>query len=154
MAAQAGGSEAQGGDERLKTNEDGSISVVARGITFPILVQEIIKGCMEYLALNDEDDPETRTMVNKHADVADDEMVQMQVGPNIYRQLIDAIGLEQADVMPYIHDELVKMPASEFNQKMQGLIAGTPEGKQWFQQMAQRIKQEIQADEQGEQTGL
>lgn len=146
LAAAAGGGEAQGGDERLKRNDDGSVSIVARGISFPILVQEIIKGCMEYLSLSDEDDPETQVLVNKKADTADDEMVQMQVGPNIYRQLIDAIGMEQADVMPYIHDELVRMPAAEFNRQMQGLVAGTPEGKRWFQQLAQRIKQEVQAE--------
>ena len=150
MAAQAGGSEAQGGDARLKRNDDGSISIVARGITFPILVQEIIKGVMEYLSFNDEEDPETQATVNREADFAEDEGVQMQVGPNIYRQLIDAIGLESAEVMPYIHDELVRMPAGEFNRNMQAFLAGSAQGKAWFRDMAQRIKSEIAQDDQTE----
>jgi len=143
MAASAGGSEAQGGEERLHTEPDGSTTIIARGISFPILVQEIIKGCMEYLSHNDEDDPETAALVNKHSDFVDDEQIQMQLGPNIYRQMIDAIGLDQAQVWPYLHDELVKMPTREFNQRMQSLIAGSPEGKRWFQELARKIKEEM-----------
>jgi len=152
MAAAAGGSEAQGGEEKLKRDEDGNVTIVARGITFPILVQEIIKGCMEYLSYSDEEDPETSAVVNKQADLLGDEQVQMQVGPNIYRQMIDAIGLEQAEVWPYLHDELVRMPASEFNAKMQGLIKGTPEGKAWFRDLAQRVKAEVMEREGEDQT--
>jgi hypothetical protein len=147
MAAQAGGTESQGGEERLKRNDDGSISILARGISFPILVQEVIKGIMEYISWNDEEDPATQQQVNREADFVEDEQVQMQVGPNIYRQMVDAIGQESVDVWPYLHDELVKMPTGEFNQRMQGLIGGTPEGRAWFKQLAMKIKQEIAADE-------
>lgn len=147
MAAAAAGSELQGGDERLKTNEDGSISIVARGITFPILVQEIIKGIMEYISYNDEEDPDVQRQVNKEADFVDDEQVQMQVGPNIYRQLIDAIGADNADVVTYIHDELVRMPPREFNSNMQAFLAGTPQGKQWFKQLADKIRAELPPEE-------
>lgn len=149
MAAAAGGEESQGGEEKLKRNEDGSVTIVARGITFPILVQEVIKGCMEYLSLNDEEDEDTQHLVNQKADYVGAEQIQMQVGPNIYRQMIDAIGLDKADVWPYLHDELVRMPASEFNQRMQGLIAGTPEGRAWFKQLADKIRAEVGEDQGG-----
>lgn len=145
-AAQAQGSEAQGGGARLKKNEDGSTSVVAVGLTFPILVQEIIKGVMEYLSMTDEDDPETINQVQKRADFIGDEQYQMQVGPNIWREFIDAIGGDAAEVMPYVYDELNRMPVSDYNQKMRGLVQGTPEGKLWLRQLAQKIKQEIESE--------
>lgn len=149
-AAQGGGTASQGGDERIKRNEDGSVSIVARGITFPILVQEIIKGCMEYMSWNNDEDPDTQYTVNKRADFVDDEQVQMQVGPNIYRQMIEAIGLESAHVWPYLYKALVRMPVREFNEHMQGLLGGTPEGKQWFKNLADQIRQQVEQAEGGE----
>lgn len=149
IAAASEGGEQQGGEERLKRNDDGSVSIVARGVVFPILVQEIIKGLMEYLSWNDEEDPETQRQVQRQADFVEDEQIQMQLGPNIYRQMIDAIGFESAHVWPLLHDYLVKMPVREFNQRMQGLIGGMPEGKAWFKQLADRIKRQLQAAEEG-----
>ncbi len=144
-AARAGGSEAQGGEERLTRNEDGSITILARGITFPILVQEIIKGMMEFISWNDEEDDTTQRQVNKEADFVEDEQVQMQLGPNIYRQMVDAIGHDSLETWPYLHDALVKMPVHEFNQRMQGLISGSSEGKAWFKQLAQQLRQKLAA---------
>lgn len=144
-AAQAGGTEAQGGDARLRRAEDGSVEVVARGIAFPILVQEIIKGCMEFLALNDEDDAEARATVQRQADFIDDEQTHMQVGPSVWREFMDAIGHEQAEVMPYLKNILAKMPIREYNARMQALISGTPEGKAWLRDTATRIKQKLDA---------
>src|SRR5271157_343324 len=149
MAAAAAGSEIQGGDERLKRNEDGSVSVVARAITFPMLVQEIIKGLMEYLSWNNEEDSDTQYAVNKEADFVDDEQVQMQLGPHIYRQIIDAIGLDSAEVWPYLHKRLVKMPVREFNENMRAFIGGTPEGKAWLKRLADEIKGQIQGEAEG-----
>ena len=146
-AAQAGGTAAQGGDTRLRTGAEGSVEIVARGIAFPILVQEIIKGCMEFLALNDEDDDDTRTAVQQQADAIDDEQTHMQIGPSIWREFMDAIGHEQAEVMPYLKDMLAKLPASEYNARMKALISGSPEGKQWFRQAALQIKQKLDAEQ-------
>lgn len=149
-AAQAGGTQAQGGQNRLRREEDGSITIVAEGITFPMLVHEIFKGCMEFLSLNDEDDPETAHLVRQRSDFIDDEQVQMQVGPSIYRSFIAAIGQENADLMPYVYDHLNRLPTSEYNEVMRGLIDGTPEGKRWFQQLAQQLRAQLSEPEQYE----
>lgn len=146
-AAAAQGSSAQGGGARLRREEDGSITVVAEGLVFPILVQEVIKGVMEFLSLSDEEDPEVAAQIQKRSDFVGDEQYQQQIGPSVWREFIDAIGLDAAEVMPYVHDELNRMPISEYNRKMKGLIDGTPEGKRWFRQLAQKIKSEIEGEE-------
>jgi len=143
-AAQAAGTAFQGGMARLRSDENGSVVIEARALVFPMLVQEIIKVCMAYLSHNDEDDPQTRAYIKAHSDFIDDEQIQMQVGPNLYRQLIDAIGNDAAETMPFIHDHLTRLPAREFTEKMKALIDGTPEGKAWFRQLAQEIKSEME----------
>lgn len=149
-AAEATGSESQGGQNQLRRDEDGSLVITAQGITFPILVQEIVKGCMEFLSLGDEDDPDTAHKVRQRSDFVDDEQVQMQVGPSIYRSFIAAIGEQNADLMPYVYDHLNRLPTQEYNQVVKGLIDGTPEGKNWFQQLAREIRQRLTTDEQSE----
>jgi hypothetical protein len=146
-SAAAHGSVEQGGGARLRREEDGSITVVATGLVFPILVQEVIKGVMEFLSLNDEEDPEVAADVSKRADYIEDEQYQQQIGPSVWREFMDAIGADAAEAMPYVHDELNRMPVSEYNEKMRGLIAGTPEGKRWFSQLAAKVKAEMQSDE-------
>jgi hypothetical protein len=149
-AAGAHGSESQGGGVRLRREEDGSVTIVAHGLVFPMLVHEIVKGCMEYLSLNDEDDPDTAHAVSKRSDFIDDEQYQQQIGPNLWREFIASIGHDAAEVMPYVYDELNRMPVRDFNAKMKGLIDGTPEGKQWFRQLAQKVKSEIEGQEESE----
>jgi|SRR5262252_2107306 len=140
QALQHGGSAQQAGEEQLIRNEKGMATVVARGITFSILVHEIIKGCMEFLSYSDEDDPETSALIKKETDRAEEEMVQMQVGPNIFRQIIDMLGPELEMTWPYIYDFLVRQPPSKFNELMQGLIAGEPASERWLQELARKYK--------------
>jgi len=142
-AAQAHGEESQGGSSRLRRDDDGTITVLAYGQVFPMLVHEIIKGCMEYLSIDPDEDPETWHEVTDRADFIDDEQTQMQVGPNIWREFMAAIGDDAAEVMPYVYDELNRLPVSDYNTVMKGLIDGTPEGKQWFRDLARKIKAEL-----------
>lgn len=144
-AAQGAGGGAQGGGSGVRREEDGSATIVATGLTFPILVHEIIKGVMELLTMTGEEDPEVQTQVQKRADIIGDEQYQQQMGPSIWREFIAAIGHDQAEVMPYVYDELNRMPPGEYHRKMQALIGGSAEGKRWFSELARKIKQEMES---------
>jgi hypothetical protein len=145
-AAQGGGGGEQGGASRVRREDDGSAVVEATGLTFPILVHEIIKGVMELLTMTGEEDPDVQTQVQKRADVIGDEQYQQQMGPSIWREFITAIGHDQAEVMPYVYDELNRLPPGEYHRKMQALIGGQAEGKRWFSELARKIKQEMASD--------
>lgn len=148
LAARSAGSELQGGQNELRQGEDGVMVVFAEAITFPMLVQEIIKGCMEYLSIGDEEgDPETMSAVRKRSDFIDDEQVQMQIGPSIYRSMMAAIGPDNADLMPYIYDQLHRLSNSEYQQVMQGLIEGSPEGVTWFRNLATDLRRRLSAQQ-------
>jgi O6-methylguanine-DNA--protein-cysteine methyltransferase len=151
QVAQAAGEETQGGMSQLRQGEDGSVVIYAAGITFPMLYHEIVKGCMGFLSGTDkEDDTETAAHVRRHSDFIDDEQTMMHVGPELYRQFMAALGPGNEDLMPYVYDELQRLPSSEYNKVLQGLTSGTPGGTAWFQQLARKIRQE-QSEDQGAQ---
>jgi hypothetical protein len=147
LKGQGGPANTQAGFSRLKGSEDGSTTIVARGIAFPVLVHEIMKGLMEYLSFDDEEDPETRKLVHSKADFADAEGVQMMLGPSLWRSFIDAAGGETREVIPYLYDHIVRMPNSEFNDLMRGLVDDDPAAKQKIRSLADQIRQEISGQE-------
>lgn len=147
-AAQAAGAETSGGMTQLRRGPDGNLIIYAVGATFPMLYHEIIKGCMSFLSGTDEDDPETAAHVKRHADFIDDEQTYMHVGPELYRQFKDALGPGNEDLLPYVYDELQRLPPSEYNKVMQGLTQGSPGGRVWFQHLVQKIRQEQAEDQQ------
>lgn len=153
QAARAAGSALQGGQNYLRKEEDGSMTIVAEAITFPMLVQEIIKGCMEFLSISDDEDPETARAVRSRADFIDDEQVQMQIGPSLYRSFIKAIGEANADLMPYVYDHLNRLPTEEYNEIVRGLLDGSPEATNWFRELASDLRQKLAAQEQGQELG-
>ena len=77
----------------------------------------------------------------------------MQVGPDLFRQFMAAIGEDNAELMPYIYDALNRLPLSQYNEAMRNLIAGTPEGKNYIRQLAQKIRQKYDVQQQGEELG-
>jgi len=147
QAMQAGGEQAQVGDARLKSNPDGSVTVQARGVAFPILVQELIKGLMEYLSFDDEEDPETRKLVHSKSDFIDAETIQMMLGPSLWKEFLDAVGGDAREVVPHVYDHIVRMPTTEFNQLMRGLVDGDPAAKRQMHDLAQQIKREVGGQE-------
>ncbi len=154
QAAQASGRVEQGGMTQLRRSEDGSLTIYAVGATFPMLYHEIVKGCMSFLAGTDEEeDQETAQHVRRHADFIDDEQTMMHVGPELYRQFKEALGPGNEDLLPYVYDEMQRLPSSEFNKVLQGLTSGSPGGRAWFQQLVRKIRQE-QAGDQGQSESL
>ena len=147
IAARSPGSEFQGGQTHLERDENGSIIIRSEAITFPMLVQEIVKGCMEFLTLNDEDDLATATAVRKRADFIDDEQVQMQIGPSIYRSFLKAIGEENADLMPYVYDRINHLSDTEYHQVMKGLIDREARTLNWLKEQVQDIREKLNPPE-------
>ena len=151
LAAQASGTEIQGGTSQVKHNPDGSLVIYAVGLTFPMLYHEIVKGCMSFLSgADEEEDRETAQHVQRHSDFIDDEQTMMHVGPELYRQFKAALGPGNEDLMPLVYDELQRLPGSEYNRVLQGLTSGSPEGRAWFRQLVQQLRQEQAQEGQAE----
>jgi hypothetical protein len=79
-------------EENGKTEEH-EYAVQAFGITFPVLIQELIKGCMELIAVAQfEDMPEEQVkQVYAAADRPEDEPWYFLVGPQLWKSLLKVV---------------------------------------------------------------
>ena len=129
-------------------------TIVAKGMTFPVLVHELHKGVMEYLSLHGlPGDKELRQKVMDKADFLEDEMWDLRLGPGLWERFIDAIGANDFDVKNHLYTEIIQMPAREFLDFIKEIQSGSDKGKQRMTDLANKIKEEIQKDEYEEATG-
>jgi len=129
-------------------------TVVAKGMTFPVLVHELHKGVMEYLSLHGlPGDKELRQKVMDKTDFLEDEMWDLRLGPGLWERFIDAIGADDFDVKNHLYSEIIQMPAKQFLEFMKEIQSGSKKGKQMMVDLAKKIKDDIQKDEYEDATG-
>jgi hypothetical protein len=129
-------------------------TVVAKGMTFPVLVHELHKGVMEYLSLHGlPGDKELRQKVMDKTDFLEDEMWDLRLGPGLWERFIDAIGFDDFDVKNHLYSEIIQMPAKQFLEFMKEIQSGSDKGKQMMVDLAKKIKEDIQKDEYEDATG-
>jgi hypothetical protein len=138
MSARAGA----GGAAHVNRGEDGVPEIVAQGITFPMLVHELVKGLMEYVSYDEDMDADTRAHVSGQADTLDAEMMDIKLGPAAWRTITDQI--DDQELIPYVYDHLVHLPPGQFNQTMQTLMQGGPQSRALIQQLIQQIKTDLE----------
>lgn len=142
-AAASEGSEMQFGAEELAQDENGVPIIRATAMTFPALVHELVKGVMEYLAHDDENDSETRKDVYSKADFLDEETWSMLLGPGLWQSFLEAVGPENRHVLPHLYDHILRMPTTEFNAMVKGIVDGAPQAKQQLRALANEVKGEL-----------
>ena len=154
MMAGGGGEEAQVfGKEKIDLSTTPP-TVVAKGMTFPVLVHELHKGVMEYLSLHGlPGDKELRQKVMDKTDFLEDEMWDLRLGPGLWERFIDAIGADDFDVKNHLYSEIIQMPAKQFLEFMKEIQSGSDKGKQMMVDLAKKIKEDIQKDEYEDATG-
>jgi hypothetical protein len=83
----------EGQEERPPQPQTKKVKIQARAMVFPVLVQELVKGAMEYLTtLSMADmDEEDRRIVLKQADRMDYEPWQIQVGPELWNAFLKIV---------------------------------------------------------------
>jgi len=136
-----------GGAAHVNRGEDGVPEIVAQGITFPMLVHELVKGLMEYVSYDEDMDSETRAHVSGQADTLDNEMMDIKLGPAAWKSIVSQI--DDQELIPYVYDHLVHLPANQFNQTMQTLLQGGPRSTALLQQIIQQIKTDLEGQNEG-----
>lgn len=137
-----GGGEGAAGIEKLSFDEDGTPVITAQAVVFPVLIQELVKGLMEFYSYDDNADPSTQKYVHGQADTLGNELWDIKFGPAVWRQILRMIGNENQEYMPYIYRHLLELPTTEFNQRMQQFLRGEPEGRQFIADLVGQIKAE------------
>jgi hypothetical protein len=127
-----GGDEEEGGEEDA---EYGKPKIIARGINFPVLVHELIKGLMEIIAVQGQpSDPELFQQVSQYEDTLEKEMWDLRLGPAIWdrirEQFPEETLMESGKYLQnYILMTIFKLPAKQFLVLMKEVISNSDKGK-------------------------
>lgn len=145
-----------GGQEEVDRNTNPP-TVKARGVNFPILVHELIKGVMEIFAIqgrpqDDEgsEDEETWSKISKSEDTLDAESWDLRLGPAIWDRIRmqfpeDILTDEnKAELQNYLLTAIFKLEARKFLVFMKEVINGTQTGKRLMNELMDGINQMFQ----------
>lgn len=128
-------------------NDVKQTSISSKGIIFPILLNESIRGFLELFASHGL--PEKRDdvlYVIKKSDFLLAEPWDMRLGYSLWEMISDMIKSDSFEPIkvgiPYIFTELVSLPVDEFHQFMKEIFAKTKKGKKLMKEMINFILHE------------
>jgi hypothetical protein len=142
------GGDSGAGKEQVERpeDEDGVAKIIARGINFPVLVHELIKGVLELFAIQGRpEDEETYDEVESSEDTLEKEMWDLRLGPAIWdrlrNQFPDEILIDEnkKELQNYLLVEIFKLPAKKFLVFMREVLQGTDKGKRLMNELMDGI---------------
>jgi hypothetical protein len=151
---------AQGGSEAGTSEIDDTTdppTVIARGVNFPTLVHELIKGVHEILGTQGlPDDPRQAEMVMAAEDTVPAEAWDLKLGPVFWELLqrsypIDILSDEdKKHIQLYLFSKISAMPAKEFFDLFKEILEEKPSGKQKIQRMVDELVRELEENDEDE----
>lgn len=115
-------------------DEDNPHKVIARGINFPVLVHELIKGTLEVVGMAGQSDIESD--VSDMEDSLKKETWDLRLGPSIWNRLRSQFPEEilvdesKKRLQMFMLNSIFKLPAKEFLVFMREVLVGTQKGKE------------------------
>lgn len=151
---QAGGAGSQNmaGKEEVDRNTDPP-TIIARGINFPVLVHEIIKGVLELFAVQGRpEDDETFDETDKE-DTLEKEMWDLRLGPSIWDRIRSQFPEEilidenKVELQNYLLVEIFKLPAKKFLVFMKEVLSQSREGKNLIDLLMQGVEKLFEGED-------
>jgi len=150
MAMLAQGGATQGGESEIDWNdEDDTMTIKARALTFPILMQEIIKGLYEFVALQGFTDVAKGKgqAIVKATDKVTSEPEDIRYGKFIYdglRDLVNDYSEDPNEVRELFFAEVYKLGDPYFKIFIENMINDelTSNQKGWVQRTIQQLENE------------
>ncbi len=139
----------------MNEDEDGLKPVIkAKGMVFPVLIHELVKGVMEVLATHGQPTQENvAKYVIEKADFVQAEAWDTRFGVPVYKRITQAIPAEDFGLKHHVFVELFQLPPHEFNSTMKEIIEKTKRGKQIIKEIIKDVKKELQEDDYNEAMG-
>ena len=138
-------------------NETNPPTVIARGINFPTLVHELIKGVYEVFGTHGlPDDPRQAEMIMGSQDTVPAEAWDLKLGPVFWELLQKSYPIEilSEEDMKYIQHYLFMrisaMPADSFFELFREVLEEKPAGREKIQRMVNEIVKELEEDDENE----
>lgn len=127
-------------------DEDGTAKVVARGINFPVLVHELIKGTLELFAIQGRPEgDEGFEDVESTEDTLEKEMWDLRLGPAIWDRIRSQFPEDiltdenKVELQNYLLVEIFKLPAKNFLVFMKEVLSGSARGKRMMNELMDGI---------------
>ena len=155
-----GGGESVGGKEEVN-RDTAPPTIVARGVNFPILVHELIKGFMELFAIQGRPENEDEwSDVESSEDTLEKEVWDLRLGPAIWDRIRSQFPEEilidenKVELQNYLLVEIFKLPAKKFLVLMKEVIGGTERGKRLLNELLEGINQMFKDQDYEEATSM
>jgi hypothetical protein len=140
------GDEEEGGDEE----NNNPFKIVARGINFPVLLHELLKGEMELIGkYGSPEDDEMFRQVQQSEDTLEKEMWDLRLGPSIwsiiYSQMPEEIVVveNQKKIQRFFLRNFFSIPNRKMLVMAKEILSKTENGRQLIQDMVDMIKSEL-----------
>jgi hypothetical protein len=138
----------EGGNEGEGIESSDKTIIVARGINFPVLVHELIKGVMEFWGLHGQpEDKELAQRVMSEEDTLEKELWDLRLGPSIWERFRTQMPEhvltedEKKEIQNYLLVHIFKLPAREFLVLVKEVISGSERGKNLISEIVIGIEQ-------------
>ena len=144
----AASGEGQAGQSEIDTETDPP-TVKARGVTFPILLHELVKGVFEVLGTHGlPDDPRQAEMVIASQDTVPAEIWDLRLGPIFWEKFTAAYPDELFDedkkyIQHYLFQRFSALDPKKFFKLTKFILSGDPKGNQVLQIMVDEIVEEL-----------
>jgi hypothetical protein len=144
----AASGEGQAGQSEIDTETDPP-TVKARGVTFPILIHELVKGVFEVLGTHGlPDDPRQAEMVIASQDTVPAEIWDLRLGPIFWEKFTAAYPDELFDedkkyIQHYLFQRFSALDPKKFFKLTKFILSGDPKGNQVLQIMVDEIVEEL-----------
>jgi hypothetical protein len=135
------------GEEQVTPNEEdpenGAPKVIARGINFPVLVHELLKGVMEAISLKGRSDIHGQVVADE--DMLKKEVWDLRLGPAIWDRMRSQfpedilVDENKKDVQNLLLMSIFELPAKQFLAFMKEVMGKTPRGRDLINQIIQAI---------------
>ncbi len=151
MSAAGSGEGVQGSEEIDETTDPPTIR--AKGLFFPVLVHELIKGVYEVLGTQGlPDDPRAAEMVMGQTDTLPYEVWDLRLGPVIWRKFTEAYPEKLYDddmreIQNYLFSRFSALSTDEFFEVARLILSGSPQGKKILEKMVNDIISELKQQE-------
>jgi len=123
----------------------------ARGIDFPMLVHETVKGIYEIImSAGIPENEEVAKDVIANADTFEQEIVGQRVGPQLRQDLLDFVNehpvtdeFPNMNIFERVLGYLIRMPARDFLNIINGILTGTEEARHMIDNILDNIGEHI-----------
>lgn len=140
----AGNEQSMAGKEEIDDQTDPP-TIIARGVFFPVLLHELIKGVMEVFGTHGlPDDPKSQQMIMGSTDTLPNEIWDLRLGPVIWEKFLQAYPIELFDddkkhIQHYLFARFSALETEEFFDVAKKILSGSPEGQKFVKDMVNDI---------------